>query len=217
VGANVFDNHPAPPAMVVREYRYGSPEKTIVVMGLPDGGTSAVAAVIDAIGVPFVRDAADPPLRNFENSRLVFGGVNDVPEAVRKIDSQYTVWGMKNPHLRYFAPTYFHGMLRNPYYVFASKDVGSMACRHWAAGASSTPLEALMCQAQQSAQMLSWAIQLPPAPLLLVSYPKMVQCPRETAGIIAKFCEITPTDEAMERAVKRVSPTGGYLLSETGE
>ncbi len=50
------------PATVLRWRDYATSHKTAVVIGLPQGGTSMLAAVVDALGIPMTGDE----LFNFE-------------------------------------------------------------------------------------------------------------------------------------------------------
>jgi hypothetical protein len=209
--------NPAPPAVVLEHPPHAHADEylTAVVLGLPFGGTSMVTVVVDALGVPVVKDDA----WWFAYESAAFNNVDmaGLAESVGRHNQTRAVWGYKDPHARRFPPDQMHAVLRNPHYLIATKDLASMVSRvvqNPVRDDGGTPLVRLDDQAHKHLDFLQWVLRLPSAPKLLVSYHAGIRSPAELCRIIADFLHLTPTAEQMQRAIARISPAGGYLTKE---
>jgi hypothetical protein len=195
-----------------------SGELTAVVTGLPFSGTSMVAVVVDALGVPIIRDAAFPFAYEADEFNNV--DMNGLRRAVERHNAERAVWGYKDPHARRLPPDEMHAALRNPHYVIVTKDLASMTARHVQNPIrpedGKPPMERFRFVAAQHLEFIAWVLRIPPAPKLLVSYHAVLRDTAAGCRLIAEFLHLTPAEEQLRRAVARVSPTGGYLTKEDG-
>lgn len=191
---------------------------TAVVLGLPLGGTSAIAAVVDALGVPIVTEAGFWfAYEHSEFNNVDFAGFW---RSVDRRNQQRAVWGYKDPHARRLPPDQMHAALRNPHYVIVTKDLASMTARHVQNPIrpedGKPPMERFRFAAAQHMEFIAWVLRIPSAPKLLVSYHAVLRDTAAGCRLIAEFLHLTPAEEQLRRAVARVSPTGGYLTKEDG-
>ena len=199
-----------PTATVICEHEYDTPEQTAVVVGLAQGGTSMVAAVVDALGVPLV----DVPgqMFNFESTDRPFCA-EDFETWCSKIpglNDRYVAWGLKDTLISRFAPVWVNAALRNPYYLVASRDVVATAQRRGKPGGLLQLKETLL----DHQDLWRWVLSLPPAPVLIVSYERAIANREQFVATVADFLKTPCTTDQLARAVERISPTGGYLIGE---
>lgn len=213
----MFSEVPATiPASVLRRHAYATAHKTAVVLGLPQGGTSMLAAVVDALGVPMTAGK----LFNFEaeDGRPHVG--NDLPEWIGRVktwNARADVWGFKDTIIFRHWTQDVHAALRNPYYLVAARDPVAIMQRRASnhAVCQTHHLYAVLEFILEQQQALwHWVQTLPDAPLIVVSYERALRAPELTCRLVAEFLGLQPTEEQIARATKRISPTGGYLLKE---
>ncbi len=201
---------PLLPADVLQQHDYGTPHKTAVVAGLAQGGTSAVAAVVDALGFP-MRSDRSTLIPNFESSDRP--NVGDTAEIwagkIPSLNEHHVNWGLKDTIIDRFAPEWVNAALRNPYYLIVAKDAVAITQRRGLVQTAS-----LQRVVKQQQKLLHWVLALPPAPILVISYHRVVASPERFVQVVAKFLEFTGTQEQIDRAAKRISPTGGYIQKE---
>lgn len=208
-------NPKATAATVLSDCQYSTQYQTAVVIGLPQGGTSVLAAVIDALGVPIARP--DGHFFNFEgqeNRPYVGDSFEDWTRKISEWNVRADVWGFKDTIVWRHEPTAAHQAIRNPYFVIASRDAASIMQRRCANHAVVLPehcSSVLREVREQQDALWKWIDRLPACPKLLVSYERAVKNREETCTEIAQFLRIDPGDERLALAVSRISPIGGYL------
>lgn len=212
---NEFSRDPVAPPAVVLYQRAGVPtHRTAVVVGIPQGGTSMLAAVVHALGAPITEH-----FWNFEPDDRPNCGDDAVAWAAKaaRIDTELDVWGLKDTLIWRFPPDAIHNCLRNPYYLVITRDtaavVGRRCVNHGVEEPSDITGVAKEVEAQVR-QMWDWVYGLPKAPLLLVSYERALRCPAEMCQAVLAFLGLIPTVEMFGRAIARISPVGGYLTKE---
>lgn len=106
-----------------------APEKTLVVVGAPRGGTSLVAGVLSSLGVFMGTYATAPVFEDLRLASLADADERDkAAEVMREYDREHAVWGYKRPMmLNNFGA--IHDYARNPVYLFIFKDLFSLANR----------------------------------------------------------------------------------------
>lgn len=214
---NQFDNPPqAEPATILRQHAYATTHKTAVVLGLPQGGTSMLAAVVDALGVPMTGGK----LCNFEaeDGRPHVG--DNLKEWIGKAEVWNTladVWGFKDTIIWRFDAQAVQAVLRNPYYLVAVRDVAAITQRRAANHAVVEPrhLASVAVEvAEQSVLLWKFMGELQNSPLLIVSYERALRAPFDVCRLVAQFLGLDQCYERLHRAAARISPTGGYLVRE---
>ncbi len=201
---------PLLPADVLQHHDYGTPHKTAVVVGLPQGGTSAVAAVVDALGFPMYSDRSTL-IPNFESSDRP--NVSDTAEIwagkIPALNERCDNWGMKDTLIDRFDPEWVNAALRNPYYLIVSRDAVAITQRR-----DLVRVDSLQDVIQHQQKLWHWVLALPPAPILVISYHRVVSSPERFVQVVAEFLEFAGTQKQIAQAAARISPTGGYLTKE---
>jgi hypothetical protein len=198
---------PVAPAVVLKEYNYESCHKTAIVVGVSQGGTSMIAAVIDALGISMGEESRF----NFEGrGRPSVGDQFDEWVSITKeCDASMELWGTKDTMIWRFPADCLHTVLRNPYYLAVSRDSAAVLQRR---GVSLDTLKEVLSHQEA---MWNWLIDLPEAPLLLVSYERSLRDRKHLCEIVADFLNLAPSEEEIEKAVDRIAVGGGYLVSDT--
>ncbi len=202
----------AAPVNVACEHDYATPHKTAVVIGVPQGGTSMVAAVVDALGFPISQEQY-----NFEpaNTRPYCGDTEaEWVAKVAKINTELDVWGLKDTMIWRFSPQIIHNCLRNPYYLVVARDAIAVMQRRCANYELTQPVQitgVLQAAEAETRDMWKWVYALPPAPLLFISYERVLRNCAVACVTIANFLDAT-TIEEVQNAANRISAVGGYLL-----
>lgn len=214
---NAFDDPPpAAPATILRQHRYATAHQTAVVIGLPQGGTSMLAAVVDALGVPMTAGK----LFNFEaeGGRPHVG--DDLPSWISKAEAwnaRADVWGFKDTIIWRHPVGDAHAALRNPHYLVVARDPVAIMQRRAANHAVEQPVHlrpVFSFVLDQQAELWGWVQALPDAPLMVVSYERALRAPDLMCRLVGEFLGREPTGEQRQRAVARISLAGGYLLKE---
>ncbi len=197
------------------EHEYDGPRKTVVVLGIGQGGTSLVGAVADALGFSF--SDKHQFLYNFECwSRPRFSdNEEEFFSKIKQIDSRLELWGFKYHYVFRYPTQRFHDAITNPYYLVVTKDAVSVMQRR-CQGEANMALESQSLQEVIHAQnrLWDWVRQLPPAPMLGISYQRAVLYPTEFVDAMIAFLRVDISPERRERAIRRISPAGGYLTQE---
>ncbi len=203
---------PAPPTSVACRHEYDSPHATVVIAGIPHSGTSMVAAVVDSLGFNVSQD-----FYNFEPaSRPSCADVtlDAWGTKVTAANAEHEHWGLKDTMLSRFPAKDVHQRLRNPYYIVVSRDVAAVMQRGLPVG-SPEQVAAVMEDAQfQTVSLWVWLSDLPPAPLLLISYERALRNRQAMCEGVAQFLDTSFSDQDIQRAVDRISLVGGYLTKE---
>lgn len=210
---------PTAPAIELEHPAHDLEHLTAVVLGLPFSGTSMVAAVVDALGVPFVK--SDEFWFAYEASEFNNRPLEQVRESIDQWNKRHPVWGFKDPHAKRHDAAEFHASLRNPHYVIVTKDLASMTARlvqnPIRPDDGGTPIDRLRYEIAEQIAFMQWVLTLPPAPKLLVSYHAALRNPGSLCIKTAAFLHLELTArllDGMLKAVDRISPTGGYLMKE---
>ena len=207
------------PATVLRQHVYDTPHKTAVVLGLPQGGTSMLAAVVDALGVPMTAGK----LFNFEaeDGRPHVG--DTLQQWIGKVEAwneRADVWGFKDTIIWRFDAQAVQAVLRNPYYLVAVRDVAAITQRRAANHGVTDPrhLASIAVEvAEQSSALWRFLGDLQEGPLLIVSYERAIrdgESACRVVGRIANFLGLQPTNTQVLNAIGRISQTGGYLTKD---
>jgi len=202
-----FATLPSPTMRNVPEHRPSC--ITVLVIGQPRGGTSVVAAVLDALGVYM-----GPPneLRNvgsFENFMMCHGSDQHKAVEIERINSQHKVWGWKQPYGSSVLET-LPKTVRNPYCIFIVRDVVALAQAYMKH--ARTDLAAAGQWAREQNARLVGHVFGTNLPSLLVSYERLLVRPRAFVESVRLFLGIDPGPKAFDEAVSRISPVGGYVV-----
>ena len=185
-------------------------ERTVVVLGMPSGGTSMISGTLGLLGIP-MGEEVDPA--NQED--LEFQGLTALSPVARKprlhkiIDERNArnrVWGWKDPHSRVYLREVLP-LLRNPHLIFVFRDNLAAAQRiNFRSG-----IDHLVTVKQYLDHMkdLVDIAETTEAPLLLVSYERTLTMGEEYARAMADFVGVGLDDERLLAIQKYVRPNRG--------
>jgi len=190
--------------------------KTIPVLGIAKGGTSVVAAILDAMGVYMA-----PPSNSsstFENQvfmlnrSIVPDGMKNIPGEICKLNQKFTTWGFKNPNgisvARLMVP-----LLRNPHAIVVFRDPFAIAQRRAITDGWKGQSVEELCDAVADEWRALWdEVNEATYPRLLVSYERLINNPAPFVAAVANFLDISLTDSMWVASLARVGPKGGYVL-----
>lgn len=206
---------------------YGSPDlesrqRTYIIVGNGRGGTSMVAGVIAALGVPITahkasvnhedgdivraaqgRDAAG---RKLNTTRAQDIGV--VRSIIAERNASFDLWGWKDPSADLYIKDVIDD-LRSPHFIFVHRDIAAVATSHLALQPESDPLGAIAGPLGRLNRYWQILAELR-RPTLMVSYERGRMKPDILAAELAAFIGTEVDDKAAELISRFVSPTGGY-------
>jgi len=191
-----------------------SPAITIPIVGVPRGGTTMVAAVVDALGVD-LGPAKDLAEHTFEDQNMTQADPGLLLSYIAKRNRERKIWGWKYPtainslHSVFFA-------LRNPRIIVVFRDIvasidGEM---RFDEQKNITPRRTFADLAKAT---LNWwdtnmeFISQTAFPVMLVSYERALQAPETFIHELAKFIGRVPSQAQVQDAMTRINPRGGYL------
>ncbi len=186
------------------------PPVAIVVLGAARGGTSAVAACLDALGISMGRGALPPVYEDLELALAIEEGREADARAL--IDERSTVspWGYKRPGFSRYLPHY-HAALGNVRYIAVFRDPLATALR--AQLSSEADLLGTMRRTLDEYRRSQQFLRESGAPALLVSYEKLLENPAGFVDALADFCGCPEADR--ERAVASIEASPARYLDHT--
>lgn len=187
-------------------------ERTLLLMGIDRGGTSATAAVVDAIGVPMGTSGDG----HFET--LQFKQNLDDPAhwkamlaKIATLNAQHAKWGAQVWNNAAVTGR-IAAEVRNPHLLIVLRDVAAISERRLSLpDETMTARELLEFMLMQTHQLLMHLAILP-LPTMVVSFERLRIQPAMVASRLAEFMGIELTKSLLQEAVDRVNLKGGYLI-----
>jgi hypothetical protein len=193
---------PTEPTLVVTPPRAGP--RTFCVLGLPRGGTSMIALLLHRMGVFMGADL--DPLTNEDRVFTAHRGRRDLftvdarraekevyLEAIGAMigdrNHAHQVWGWKDP-ISSFYISEIAPQLRNPHYLFVTRDPGLVGQREMLIEASSYPASHVYAHihgAAASMMSICGFLAGQDAPQLLIVYERAIRDPAAFVGEVAAF------------------------------
>ena len=185
-------------------------EKTVLVLGVARSGTTMVASVLEALGVP-MGEKLGTVLEDVELSQAVEEHDIELLRGIlAKRNSQYSIWGWKRPS----APDYYNvwkDHFRNPYIIAIFRDPFAIANRNRISMMSDI-FHNMEQSTRQSADLIKFLSQQT-YPLLLCSYEKVLGTPEKFVRVVDYFLELEVSSR-WEGAVSQINPgPREYLVS----
>ena len=199
-------------------------QKTFIVFGVPRGGTTMVARVVEKLGVVM---GTNLPL-NYEDHEFNYDKMSDElkqdPEqmarglmrAINRRNNRFDVWGWKYPRVHLYLPKIIKHV-RNPHLICVFRDPVASALRPLSRRQSPKNPSPLI-PTKVVKQHLDWQtrnIQLIhklSLPSFLCSYEKSIADPASFVGELASFIGAPDDAERLDAAVQQINP-GGYMQS----
>ena len=213
---HVPDDRPSP-CLILDPKQYNSKKKTVVVLGLIRGGTSAVAAILHALGIDFGVGWSNHEER--ERGIVFADKPTKAMGLISKLNAKHNAWGLKVPRLvDSWGAANLHKALRNPYYVIVTRDVTAITSTHLGmTDEPNSPSSTFWKQCLIQANFRSWVAGLPKAPKIAVSYERLLSQTGRTVEQLAKFIDVDLDDRTKLLAMSVVNPDGGYLITPQDE
>lgn len=175
----------------------------VVVLGAARGGTSAVAATLDALGVAMGRGALPPVYEDLELSLAIEEAREaDIAELIAR-RSTNSPWGFKRPGYSRYADRH-HAQLGNVRYVAIFRDPLATAVR--ARLSSEADLLGTMRRTLDEYRRIKDFLRSCQAPALLVSYEKLLENPQGFVDALADFCDCPEGNREAALATIQASP-----------
>ncbi|WP_455374461.1 hypothetical protein [Limibacillus halophilus] len=197
-----------------------APERTVVVLGMPSGGTSMVAGSIRLLGVAMGENYDDANQEDLEFLDLVgslqplHNGMgmpieskfDQIRALVARRNEAHAVWGWKDPHSRHYIRELLPS-LRNPHVILIFRDNHAAAQRiHFR-----TKRDHLSTITEYLEHMRSLVefVRGGSFPLMLVSYERAVRMSEEFAAGLNDFVGAGASEDALRKVARYVRPERG--------
>jgi hypothetical protein len=198
-----------------------SGDGTVVIAGIPRGGTTMVAECLATLGLPI--GAPVPPQVgqfNMEDREFVKFlhmeqpgpiDMNGLRALIRSRNQEHSVWGFKLPMALNSLPV-LQEELRNPRFILVFRDVVAVSIRE-AIAMKSDAFYAMRRALRWQERMIDFAEDSPVA-CQLVSYEKALQFPELFLDAMVKWCGMSVPEERRLLALSTIAANNSrYLLA----
>lgn len=199
---------------------------TYIVIGSPRGGTSMVAGLLRLLGIYMGDEVAEANNEDQAFINLHKGGfetllaltskdstIKTIRDIIQERNKKHETWGWKDP-LSSLYVKHIIGDLRNPRFVFVTRDLAAIAQREQLAMASRTtgsPQEFFLRRMQRSLTLYEHAIEDLLAhkfPSAVVSYERALIDPADCSRRLLRFAGLNDADndDLLNRMATFISP-----------
>ena len=197
--------------------------RTFVVFGVPRGGTTMVARIVEQLGVPMGQDLPT----NYEDHAFNFDFMPDefkadrskmrasLIDAIHQRNQSRSVWGWKYPR----ANIYLNQILehvRRPHLICVLRDPLASSLRPLSRKNSRAKSGKITSPIKLMEQHLAWQnrnleiIRKANCPSLICSYEKAITNPVGFVAEMADFIDLGSSDQCIADAVDQIKP-GSYI------
>jgi len=177
--------------------------RTLVVLGVSRGGTSATAGILGQLGV-FMGNSGKAPMYEdlFLNRAVVNDSSAETEQRIEQYNTRHPVWGFKGVVLNRDLARY-HRMFRSPMYLVIYRDLLAIASR--ARISAGHDIQKIMArQINEYGRIQRFLSEVNP-PAILLSYEKMRQQPAAMIEAIVGFTGLQCTSSQLGAAVDFVT------------
>lgn len=186
-------------------------DRTVVIAGIPRGGTTMVAAATEALGV-YLGPEEDLKNFTFEDQTMNSPYLDVQHNHIKEMDKEYSVWGWKDPGAIHPLNEIGHA-LRNPRVILVFRDMLASVqgeIRFDEANEISRNFHDLIDNTMARYDRNWLFAKRTRLPLLLVSYERAINNREEFVDELINFIGIEPQQEQRVAAINRISQEGGY-------
>ncbi|HDZ37827.1 MAG TPA: hypothetical protein ENH62_06025 [Marinobacter sp.] len=207
-----FTTSPSLAPLVFNTHEDMPAARTVFLIGSERSGTSATAAVLDAIGVP-IGESRDG---HFETTEFKLdldhpGNRERLLAKIATLNSRHARWGAQiwdDPG----ATVGLAAMVCNPCLVIVFRDLVAITQRRMSLpDESHTAKETLDLRCEEMLRLLAH-LTVVPVPTMLISFERLRIQTTEVVSHIAEFLGVKPTPAQSQEACDRVNLKGGYLI-----
>ena len=175
---------------------------SVVVTGLGRSGTTMVSRVLSALGL-FMGDRVSRGTNEDKEFRHILknGKLGELKRICRNRDDRFDRWGFKCPAARH-SLRQLAAAMRAPRVVVTSRDPLATAIR--LAGTTGENLLPTLENGLRANLRLLGIVQKLSCPVLLLSYEKALNRPRDCAVALAGFCGIVADEKMIDAAAKTI-------------
>jgi len=178
--------------------------KTFCVLGVPRGGTTMIAELLERMGV-FMGANVAPKTREdreflghrghrdlFEDSRRKKEKVNyllGINHLIDRRNNDHDVWGWKDPIAAFYASEIVDRLI-NPHYIFVTRDLGAVARHEMLFEDGPYPPQHILAHILVASQAISRVCAFlagQKKPALMVSYERSLVAPDKMVCSLAEF------------------------------
>ena len=186
--------------------------RTLIVLGAPRGGTSAIAGALAEMGIYMGRGAAAPVFESLALANAIEGGQQDkVRELIADFNREHRVWGFKRPGFTHFVDEY-HGFFRNPVYLVILRDPAATANRGMISGRLKANYLKKIRKILATYEGITNFVESNNAAALFISYEKLLLDPKTILEYINELLGLNLSADALERGERFVSPSPEQYL-----
>lgn len=168
---------------------------TIAVTGAGRSGTTMVARLLLALGLPRMGDVANTVLESPAiNEAARSDDLAAFARICREMDARHPKWAFKSPKLRNHLDT-FAGAMRAPRLIVVMRDPVAIAVRRETV--TGVEVRAALKAAAQENLRLATRLETIEVPALVLSYEKALQGPQRIVRHIAGFAGVAVDDAAV--------------------
>lgn len=194
--------------LALNKPRASLPEKTVIVLGAARGGTTMVAAVLQALGV-FMGEKLGPVLEDVELSQAVESrDMARLTDIVTRRNASHPLWGWKRPSALEHSEVW-QGCFRNPYIIAVFRDPFAIANRN-----RISMLSDVFQNMERSVQHLGMLVSIlrrQKGPVLLSSYEKALAFPETFVLAVEDFLDLDDAERRAE-AIRQIDPASEKYL-----
>jgi hypothetical protein len=180
--------------------------KTVIVLGVPRGGTSMVAGILSKLGV-FMGEAENlaPFYENVELGQILkVGDKTKITEIIDHNNSTYIIWGTKILPQRFIRWWLYRSLFSQVAYVVVFRDILATAKRR-SISMNGGLLKEMFKAAFINLGLLT-LISFTKKPVLLLSYEKALLFPEEIVADLSTFLNIND-ESKQEEAIEFIKPS----------
>lgn len=187
-------------------------KKTLLVLGAPRGGTSAIAGALSAMGIFMGRGASAPVFESLALSNAIENDRKDqVRDLVDEFNSAHDVWAYKRPGFTRFVNE-FHEFFRNPVYLVILRDPVATASRSFLSGRLKLNYLKKLRKVIAVYEGIVDFIDSSGAPTLFISYEKLLHDPAGTLAILGEELGLHLSAEDIALGARFIEPSPEHYL-----
>ncbi len=186
--------------------------KTLIVLGAPRGGTSAIAGALAALGLFMGRGATAPVYESLALANAIESGDNGTANSlISEFNNAHGIWAFKRPAFARFVSEY-HPSFRNPVYLVVFRDPVATASRALVSGRLKANYTKKLEKVLTVYGGIIDFVNASGAPAVFISYEKLLADPLHFLQQLAEEIQLPVTETGLQDAASFVEPSPEHYL-----